>query len=138
MTNITRRELVGEALKKQPLMLASKLVCSMNFDVAFRAQRRLIGAADHRRRRLLTHITLNLHLLHSKIKSLDHPFSQYELPRKSHMLKSHKVVSFSRIQEKLRHTTRYVMRERQNRQTRNNEGFWSKVLLSKNKYLMKQ
>lgn len=62
LTNITTRELVGEALKKKPLMFASKLVSSMNLDVAFRAQCRLIGAANHRRRSFLTHITLNLHL----------------------------------------------------------------------------
>jgi hypothetical protein len=44
LADVTFRELVGEALKEKPLVLACKLICSMNVNVASRAQGRLIRA----------------------------------------------------------------------------------------------
>lgn len=62
LANVAFRKLVGEALKEQPLVFACKLIRCVYFNVAFGAQSRLVGATNHRRRRLLAHITLNLHL----------------------------------------------------------------------------
>jgi hypothetical protein len=62
LADVTFRELVGEALKEKPLVLACKLICSMNVNVASRAQGRLIRATNNCCRSFLTHITLNFHL----------------------------------------------------------------------------
>jgi hypothetical protein len=43
-------------------MLAREFIRRVHFHVTTRAQRRLVGAAYQRRRRLLTHIALDLHL----------------------------------------------------------------------------
>jgi hypothetical protein len=43
-------------------MLARKFIRRVHLHVATRAQRRLVGAAYQRRRRLLAHITLDLHI----------------------------------------------------------------------------
>ena len=62
LTDITARELVGEALKEQPLVLACKLVCCMNLNITLLTQCSLISTADHHSWCLLTSITLDLHL----------------------------------------------------------------------------
>ena len=62
LADIAARELVGEALKEQPLVLACKLVCCMNLHITLLTQCSLISTADHHSWCLLTSITLDLHL----------------------------------------------------------------------------
>lgn len=62
LADVTAREAVGEALEAKPLMLAGELVGCVDLDVAARAKSGLVGAAYHRRRCLLAHIALDLHL----------------------------------------------------------------------------
>jgi hypothetical protein len=50
-------------------MLARKFIRRVHLHVATRAQRRLVGAAYQRRRRLLAHITLDLHISSSSSSS---------------------------------------------------------------------
>lgn len=62
LADIAARKRIGEAVEVEPLVLAGKLVGCMDLHVAACAERSLVGAANHRRLRLLTCITLDLHL----------------------------------------------------------------------------
>lgn len=62
LADIAARELVGEAIQEQPLVLACKLICCMNLHITPLTQCSLISTTDEHSRCLLTSITLNLHL----------------------------------------------------------------------------
>ena len=55
----------------EALVLASEFVSGVNLDVAFRTKSCFVGATDNRRRSILTHITLYLHLIFSQTTVLD-------------------------------------------------------------------
>lgn len=63
LTYVTGRELVGEILKKKPLMFACKLICCMNFHITLGTKCCLICTANQGCWCFLTDITLYLHAL---------------------------------------------------------------------------
>lgn len=64
LAHVAARELAGaERVQGKPLVLAGQPVGCVDLDVAAPAQRRLVGAAHHRRRRDPARVALDLHTL---------------------------------------------------------------------------
>lgn len=62
LADVASRKLVAEALEEKPLVLAGELVGGVDLQVTLPTERGLVGAAYDRRRRLLAHVALDLHL----------------------------------------------------------------------------
>lgn len=67
MADVAARKLGGKTVEAEPLVLASQLVGGVDIQVALRTEGGLVGAAYHRRRRLLAHVALDFHLPSSPI-----------------------------------------------------------------------